>query len=54
MLKNAVQGCRFDYLAQNLAMESSTHGDGTWDSIKGEHFLESLSNYQLLRRDCSV
>jgi hypothetical protein len=54
MLKNAVQCCRLDYLAQNLAKESSMHGDGTWDCIKGGQFLESLSNYQLLRRDCSV
>jgi len=42
-------------LAQNLAMESSMHDDGILDSIKGGgQFLESMSNCQLLRRDCSV
>lgn len=48
-----------NYFAQNVAMESCMHGDGTLVSIEGGQFLESLSNYQLIRRDyntwgCSV
>jgi len=42
------------YLTQNLAMESCMHGDGTLDYRKNGQFLESLSNCQLLKRDCSV
>jgi hypothetical protein len=39
-------------LGQKPVLGSCNHGDGLWDPIKREEFLDHLSDYQLFKGSC--